>query len=147
MQRVKRAEVRLPDDDGRVVGQIGAGMLVLLCVLKGDTAEDAFELADRLARFRFFADAEGRMNLSALDTGAAVLVVSQFTLAADGRKGRRPSFDAAAPPELARTLYLHFTARLEEQGLSVELGAFGETMEVELVGDGPVTFCLEHPRP
>jgi D-tyrosyl-tRNA(Tyr) deacylase len=147
VQRVKSAEVRLPEDGGRVVGRIGFGMLVLLCVLAGDTEADAEALAEKLARFRFFADGEGRMNLAAGDVGAGVLVVSQFTLAADGRKGRRPSFDAAAAPDVARLLYAHFADHLVALGLSVERGAFGELMEVELVGDGPVTFVLEEPRP
>jgi len=146
VQRVKRAEVRLPNEGQRVVGRVGMGMVVLLCVLRGDSEKDAEALAEKLAAYRFFSDDEGRMNLSALDVGAAALVISQFTLAADGRKGRRPSFDAAAPPEEARLLYKHFAERLAQLGVPVECGVFGEEMEVELVGDGPVTFHLEEPR-
>jgi len=147
VQRVKRGEVRLPKEGGRVVGRVGKGMLVLLCVLASDTEVDAEALAAKLAGFRFFSDEDGRMNLAAADVGAAALVVSQFTLAADGRKGRRPSFDAAAAPDHARCLYTHFAERLRQLGIPVECGAFGAEMEVELVGDGPVTFVLEQPRP
>ncbi|MCZ6598154.1 MAG: D-aminoacyl-tRNA deacylase [Planctomycetota bacterium] len=148
VQRVTRAEVRV---EGRVVGGCGRGMLILLGVMKGDDAEVALRLAERIAHFRFFpADDggdEGRMNLSAIDVGAGALVVSQFTLAADGRKGRRPSFDAAAPPELAVPLYETFVESLRGLGLTAETGEFGARMEVELVNDGPVTFHLEEPHP
>ena len=105
VQRVARASVEV---DGRAVGTIGAGFLVLLGVMRGDGQREARELAGRIARFRFFADEAGKMNLSALDLGRGALVVSQFTLAADGRKGRRPSFDRAAAPEVAEPLYEHF---------------------------------------
>ena len=140
VQRVTRASVRV---DGQVVGEIGRGMLVLVCALKGDGPPQATRLAERLARYRFFPDADGRMNRSALDTGAACLVVSQFTLASDGSKGRRPSFDRAAPPELAEPLVQLFVARLGELGLATATGRFGATMAVELVNDGPVTLQLE----
>ncbi|MCA8981985.1 MAG: D-tyrosyl-tRNA(Tyr) deacylase [Planctomycetes bacterium] len=144
VQRVSRAAVRV---DGAVVGSCGPGALVLLGVMKGDAEGEAERLADRVARFRFFRDAEGRMNESLLDQGGEVLVVSQFTLAADGRKGRRPSFDRAAPPALAEELYEHFVGRLRSLGLRVETGVFGAMMEVELTNDGPVTFLLEEPPP
>jgi D-tyrosyl-tRNA(Tyr) deacylase len=137
---VSRAEVRV---DGRVVGACGAGMLVLLGVMKGDGEVEAERLAERIARFRCFQDASGRMNESLLDQSGEVLVVSQFTLAADGRKGRRPSFDRAAPPEFAKQLYEHFVRTLAGLGPRVETGVFGALMEVELTGDGPVTFLFE----
>ncbi len=139
VQRVKRAAVRV---DGEVVGRTGPGVVVLLGVLAVDGESEARGLAERIASFRMFADADGRMNRAAAEVGAGVLVVSQFTLAADGRKGRRPSFDRAAPPAQAEPLYLLFAARLSELGLPVETGRFGASMEVELVGDGPVTFVL-----
>jgi D-tyrosyl-tRNA(Tyr) deacylase len=142
VQRVQRAEVRV---DGECVGRIAAGMLVLLGVLRGDGEGEAVKLAERIARFRFFSDEDGRMNLSALETGAAALVVSQVTLAADGRKGRRPSLDAAALPAEAEALYDVFVARLRALGMRCETGAFGAMMAVELVNDGPVTFALEEP--
>jgi len=142
VQRVSRASVTV---DGAVVGEIGAGMLVLLGVMKGDGESQAQRLAERIARFRFFQDEAGRMNLSALDLGRAVLIVSQFTLAADGRKGRRPSFDRAAPPEEAEALYETFAGHLSGLGLECAMGSFGAMMDVELLNDGPVTFVLEEP--
>lgn len=145
VQRVSRAAVRV---DGEVVGEVGAGMLILLGVLQGDAEREAERLAERIARFRFFPDDAERMNLSALDLGLGALVVSQFTLAADGRRGRRPSFDRAAAPELAEPLYEHFVAHLEALGLACATGRFGAKMEVELLNDGPVTFVLdEEPIP
>ena len=144
VQRVTRASVR---SEGRVLGAIERGMLVLLGVLQGDTSSEAERLAEKIARFRFFEDESGRMNRSALELGRAVLVVSQFTLAADGKKGLRPSFDRAAPPELAEPLYEHFVGVLRTLGLEVATGRFGARMEVELLNDGPVTFVLaQDPR-
>lgn len=140
VQRVARAAVRV---DGEVVGEIGRGMLVLLGVLRGDGEPQAQRLAERLARFRFFPDDGGRMNRDGLEAGVEALVVSQFTLAADGRKGRRPSFDRAAPPEVAEPLYLRFVERLAALGIPCATGRFGAKMEVESVNDGPVTFVLE----
>lgn len=140
VQRVGRASVRV---DGELVGEIGPGMLVLLGVLKGDGEKECDELAAKVAQFRFFEDAQGKMNLSALDLSRAVLVVSQFTLAADGSRGRRPSFDAAAPPALAEPLYERFVSRMRALGLETATGRFGASMQVELVNDGPVTFVLE----
>lgn len=142
LQRVRRAEVRVGD---RTVGSIGPGLLVFLGVMRGDGPTEARRLAERVAGFRCFADAEGRMNLALAEVGGAALVVSQFTLAADGRKGRRPSFDRAAPPAAARELYEAFARYLEELGLTVARGCFGASMEVELVNLGPVTFVLEEP--
>jgi D-tyrosyl-tRNA(Tyr) deacylase len=143
VQRVTRAEVRV---DGDVVGSGGPGMLVLLGVMKGDGEGEAHALAERIARFRFFsdpADERGRMGLSILDTGGTAVVVSQVTLAADGRKGRRPSLDGAAPPATAEALYLEFVRRLDELGVRTATGAFAASMRIELVNDGPVTFVLE----
>jgi D-tyrosyl-tRNA(Tyr) deacylase len=142
VQRGARAQVLVV---GERVGAIGPGMLVLLGVLRGDDALQARRLAERIARLRFFADEHGRMDRSALDLGLAALVVSQFTLAADGRKGRRPSFDLAAPPEVAEPLYEHFVAALRELGLPTSTGRFGARMDVELLNQGPVTFVLEEP--
>lgn len=147
VQRVARAQVTVVEDDGRacVSGAIGPGALVLVCVLRGDGPDQAASLARRVAEFRYFTDEAGKMNRSALELGRPLLVVSQFTLAADGRKGRRPSFDRAAPPEEARVLYEAFVAALRGLGLAVETGVFAASMQVELVNDGPVTFVLEEP--
>ena len=139
VQRVSRAEVRV---GGEVVGRCGRGMLVLLGVERTDAEAEGRRLAERVARYRFFPDAEGRMNLSVLDAGGEALVVSQVTLAAVG-KGRRPSFDRAAPPAKADALYRIFTAALAALGVPTHTGSFGAMMEVELVNDGPVTFLLE----
>jgi D-tyrosyl-tRNA(Tyr) deacylase len=140
LQRVSRAAVRV---DAEVVGEIGEGALVLLGVMCGDTEREVERLADKIARFRFFEDGSGRMNLSALDLQREMLVVSQFTLAADGRKGRRPSFDGAAAPEVAEPLYIAFVERLRALGLTCACGRFGAMMEVELVNHGPATFVLD----
>ncbi len=140
VQRVTRACVRV---GGEEVGAIGNGMLVLLGVLEGDTDAEASRFAEKIARFRFFPDDAGKMNRSAIDVGGKVLVVSQFTLAADGRSGNRPSFDAAADPALAERLYERFVDAMRASGLDVATGRFGAKMEVELVNDGPVTFALE----
>lgn len=140
MQRVSRAEVRV---DGEVVGRIGPGLLVLLGVGEGDGEAAADWLADKIAHLRVFEDEEGKMNRSLLDTAGSVLAVSQFTLYGDCRKGRRPSFAAAARPERAEPLFEYFVARMREQGVPVETGRFGARMEVELVNDGPVTLWLD----
>lgn len=144
MQRVLEARVRV---EGELVGACGPGMLVLLGVLRGDGEPQARRLAERAARMRFFSDEDGRMNLDVSGAGGGALVVSQFTLAADGRKGRRPSFGAAAPPEQARPLCELFTRRLRELGVPTQTGRFGASMQVELVNDGPVTFVLDEPPP
>lgn len=140
LQRVTRASVVV---DGAVVGQIGAGLLILLGVAKPDTAADAELLAEKVLNLRIFPDADGKMNRSLLDTQGGLLVVSQFTLYGDCRKGRRPGFDAAAPAEQARALYESFVEIARRSGLSVETGVFQAHMEVALVNDGPVTLMLE----
>lgn len=140
MQRVARAEVRVA---GEVVASIERGLLVLLGVLRGDDEACAVRFGQRIAHWRCFPDQEGRMNRSLLEIGGAVLVVSQVTLAADGKKGRRPSLDQAAQPLVARALYESFAHALAAMGLQCCSGVFGAEMEVELVNDGPVTFVLE----
>ncbi len=142
VQRVANARVLV---DGEVVGQIDRGLLAFACALRGDTPRDAERLAERVARYRVFPDEADRMNLSALDLRLPILVVSQFTLAADGRKGRRPSFDAAAPPDPAERLVETFRTALEALGICTETGRFGADMRVELVNDGPATFLLDEP--
>jgi D-tyrosyl-tRNA(Tyr) deacylase len=140
LQRVKRASVEVA---GETVGSIGQGLLVLVGVTHTDTREDADFLAEKCAHLRIFSDDAGKMNRSVIDVGGGILVVSQFTLYGDCRKGRRPGFDAAAPPEQARTLYEYFVERLRVHDLSVETGVFQATMQISLVNDGPVTFILE----
>ncbi len=142
LQRVRRAEVRV---DGRTVSSIRAGLLALVGVERGDTTEDATYLADKTAELRVFPDEQGRMNRSVLETGGAVLVVSQFTLVASTRRGRRPSFDHAEEPERAAPLCERFGTRLRERGLDVAAGVFQAHMEVDLVNDGPVTILLDPP--
>lgn len=140
LQRVSRAGVIVA---GEVVGRIGRGILVLLGVETGDTDEDARQLADKAIALRIFDDAEGKMNLSLEEIGGAVLVVSQFTLLGDCRKGRRPSFIGAAPPELAEKLYNTFIGAVGSRGIQVATGRFRAMMDVELVNDGPVTLLLD----
>jgi D-tyrosyl-tRNA(Tyr) deacylase len=140
VQRVSRAQVTV---DGIVTGKINCGLLVLLGVARGDSQADADYLADKIAGLRIFEDAEGKMNLSVMEMDGSVLVVSQFTLYGDVRRGKRPSFDAAAPPEQARQLYEYFVERIRAAGLPCETGRFQEMMEVELVNDGPVTILLD----
>jgi D-aminoacyl-tRNA deacylase len=140
LQRVTRAQVTVA---GEVVGRIERGFLVLLGVAQDDTESDAQYLADKTVQLRVFDDAAGKMNLALADIGGAVLVVSQFTLLADCRKGRRPSFIAAAPPDLAERLYETFVAAIGAQGIPVATGRFRAMMEVELVNDGPVTLVVE----
>ena len=140
LQRVSRARVVVGEE---VTGAIGPGLLVLLGVAPGDTAAQAQWLADKVVGLRVFNDADGKMNLSVADVGGAVLVVSQFTLYGDCRKGRRPSFVEAAPPELAVPLYEAFVAAVRAQGIPTETGRFGAMMQVELVNDGPVTLIVD----
>ncbi len=140
VQRVTRAEVRV---EGRVVGRIGRGLLVLVGMARGDTPEAGKVLGQKIVNLRIFGDEQGRMNRSLLETGGSVLCVSQFTLYGDCRKGRRPSYDRAAPPETARALYEAFVDSLRALGASVETGQFQAMMEVELVNDGPVTLLLD----
>jgi len=124
-------------------GGIGPGLVVLLGVAEGDSAEDAERLAGKIARLRIFEDDAGKFDRSLLDTGGAALVVSQFTLLADAAKGNRPSFSAAARPEVAEPLYERFAAALRKRGVPTETGVFGARMQVELVNDGPVTIVLD----
>jgi D-tyrosyl-tRNA(Tyr) deacylase len=140
IQRVRRAEVRVADE---VVGAIGDGLLILLGVGQGDTPKEAQLLAEKIAHLRIFSDAEGKFNLSAVERGAAFLVVSQFTLYADTRRGRRPGFTGAAAPDVAALLIDRFMEDVRALGLMVAGGRFGAHMEVELVNDGPVTILLE----
>ena len=140
VQRAARGRVTV---DGAEVGAIGPGLVVLLGVKVGDTADDACYLAERVANLRIMEDAQGKMNLSVRDTGGAVLVVSQFTLYGDTRKGRRPSFIEAARPEAANELYERFVTELRALGLRVATGRFQAMMQVELVNDGPVTLLVE----
>lgn len=140
VQRVSNARVTV---QGRVTGEIGAGVMVLLGVGRGDTAGDAAYLAEKTANIRIFDDSTGKMNLSLLETGGAALVVSQFTLYGDVRRGRRPGFDQAAPPEEAVCRYEEYVTRLRALGVCVETGVFREHMLVDLVNDGPVTILLD----
>lgn len=140
VQRVTKAKVEV---NGAATGEIGAGVLVLLGVGKPDTEADAAYLAEKIAGLRIFSDSAGKMNLSLLETGGAMLAVSQFTLYGDCRKGRRPSFDHAAGAEQARSLYEHFVAAARRKGVHVETGVFQAHMAVSLVNDGPVTLIVE----
>ena len=140
VQRVSRASVKV---GGVVAGEIGLGLLVLLGVGQNDAESDADYLADKIAGLRVFEDAGGKMNLAAADVGAAVLAVSQFTLFGDVRRGKRPSFDAAARPEQALRLYEYFVEQIRALGLRCETGKFQEMMQVELVNEGPVTILLD----
>jgi D-tyrosyl-tRNA(Tyr) deacylase len=140
VQRVARARVTV---DARSIGQIERGLMVLIGVGAGDQNSDAEYLAEKIAALRIFEDAEGKMNRSVSETGGAVLAVSQFTLYGDARRGKRPSFDAAARPEPARALYEHFVERVRASGLRCETGQFQAEMQVELVNDGPVTILLD----
>ena len=140
VQRVSRAQVAI---DGEIVGEVGRGLLVLLGVTHADTEVDTGYLADKIAGLRVFEDENGKMNLDTAAVGGGILVVSQFTLYGDVRRGKRPSFDAAAKPEHARQLYEYFAARIRAAGLPCQTGRFQEMMEVELVNDGPVTILLD----
>jgi len=140
VQRVSRARVTV---NGEITGEIGCGLLVLLGVAASDSASDADYLAEKISGLRIFEDENGKMNLAVPDVGGSVLVVSQFTLYGDVCRGKRPSFDAAAEPKLARELYEHFVKRLREAGLACHTGRFQEMMQVELVNDGPVTILLD----
>lgn len=147
LQRVQRAEVRIrpedPTQDVRVAGRIGAGFLLFVGFTHSDTITEVLSLADKVAGLRLFTDRDGRMNLGLGETDGSILVVSQFTLYGDVRKGRRPSFIEAARPEHAIPLYEAFISALGKLGISVQTGEFGAMMDVELVNDGPVTLWLE----
>jgi D-aminoacyl-tRNA deacylase len=140
IQRVSRAQVTV---NGETCGRIDLGLLVLLGVVRGDHEADARQLAQKIVSLRIFEDSKGKMNLSVGEVGGAMLIVSQFTLAGDCRKGRRPSFDSAATPELAERLFGLFVQAVAEQGVPVATGRFRAHMTVELVNDGPVTFVVE----
>ncbi|HEV8336020.1 MAG TPA: D-aminoacyl-tRNA deacylase [Candidatus Polarisedimenticolia bacterium] len=140
LQRVSRAAVRV---EGRTVGEIGRGLLLLVAIERGDTESILDSLADKVVNLRIFPDEAGRMNRSSLDDRAELLVVSQFTLAGSLERGRRPSFENAAAPEIAQELLERFLEKLRKTPLRVETGRFRAAMEVELVNDGPVTFVLE----
>ncbi len=140
IQRVSAARVEV---DGESIGEIGQGLLILLGVHSDDEAEDGNYLVDKIARLRIFADENGKMNLSLLDIGGSALVVSQFTLYADTRRGRRPGFSAAAPPQKAEVLYEQFCTALRELNIPVATGCFGANMAVHLINQGPVTIILD----
>ena len=139
IQRVKEASVKV---ENRVIGHIGPGMLVFVAVSKADTFEDVQYLAGKITQLRIFEDAHGKMNLSAMEMGAAFLVVSQFTLLGDCSKGRRPSFDQAADPQKGEELYNAFVEKLKKQNVKVATGQFRAMMEVSLINNGPVTFVV-----
>lgn len=143
VQRVRRAQVSVGEE---VVGKIASGLLVFLGVANDDSEADADYLAAKIAGLRVFEDENHKMNLSAADAGGAVLAVSQFTLCGDVRKGRRPSFDAAAPPQLANELYQYFVGKIRDAGIACETGRFQAVMQVELINDGPVTLLLDSKR-
>jgi D-tyrosyl-tRNA(Tyr) deacylase len=140
VQRVSEAQVTV---DGEVCGRIDQGLVVLLGVATDDTEDDAAQLAEKITGLRIFDDAAGKMNLALADVGGAMLVVSQFTLLGDCRKGRRPSYAAAAGPELAETLYEAFVAAVQKQGIEVATGRFRQHMHVTLTNDGPVTLLAD----
>lgn len=142
LQRVSSASVRV---NGNIVGEIDAGLLVLVGIEQGDTRQQADRLLDRLLRYRVFADAEGKMNLGLCNTGGGLLLVSQFTLAADTRRGLRPGFSTAAPPQQAEALYHYLLETAQRRHDTVAGGQFGADMQVSLVNDGPVTFWLQVP--
>jgi len=144
VQRVKRAAVRV---EGEAVGQIGHGLVILLCAEPGDDAKRTAFLAGKIARMRIFSDAAGKFNRSLVETGGGALVISQFTLAGNWRKGNRPSFSDAAPPEIAEPLYGQFCRDLADLGVAVQTGVFAAHMEVELTNDGPVTMWMDTGAP
>ncbi len=140
LQRVSQASVSV---DGEVVGRIGRGLVVLVGVERGDGDEDIDYLVQKILNLRIFADETGKFNLSLLDIGGELLIISQFTLLADTRKGRRPSFEKAAPPEEAEKLFNHFVEQIKRSGLKVNTGRFQKYMQVEILNDGPVTIMLD----
>lgn len=140
LQRVKNASVTVND---QVIGAVGKGLLVLVCAEKGDSEEQCEKLAKKVLTYRIFEDENGKMNKSVSDIGGEILIVSQFTLAADTAKGLRPSFTPAADPETGKRLYEHFIERVRESGLKTQTGQFGANMQVALINDGPVTIWLK----
>ena len=142
IQRVSRAEVRVGNT---VAGRISRGILAFVGIAAADTTKDADYLADKLVHLRIFPDTQGKMNLSAIDVRGSLLLVSQFTLYGDCRRGRRPAFDSAAPPDRPRELYDYFAGKVRQSGLLTQTGVFQSHMEVDLTNDGPVTLLLESP--
>ncbi len=142
LQRVTKASVLV---DGAVVGQIGAGLVILVCAMQGDTDTQAEKLATKVAKLRIFRDSADKMNLSLLDVGGAALIISQFTLAADLR-GNRPGFSTAAAPAEGKHLYEHFSTQVAAAGIQIANGIFGADMQVSLVNDGPVTIWMDTDR-
>lgn len=140
LQRVSEASVTV---EGDVIGEIGAGLLILVCAMQGDTEAEADRLAAKIGKLRIFKDDAGKMNLSVKDSGNAALVVSQFTLSADTSRGNRPGFSQAAPPAEGERLYEYFADRLRQEGLDVATGKFGADMKVRLLNDGPVTIWMD----
>lgn len=140
IQRVKRASVTI---NSKKISEIGNGLLVLLGVEKGDEATNADKLADKLVHLRIFEDENEKMNKSLLDINGEMLIVSQFTLCGDCKKGTRPSFDKSAPPQIANELYEYFIEKVKEYSIPVQTGRFGAMMDVELINEGPVTFMIE----
>lgn len=140
LQRVTEASVTV---DGEIIGEIGPGLLILVCAMQGDTEAEADKLAAKIAKLRIFTDEAGKMNRSVKDQGGAALVVSQFTLAADTRRGNRPGFSTAAAPEDGKRLYDCFSTQMAAQGLTVANGQFGADMKVALINDGPVTIWMD----
>lgn len=140
VQRVSEANVAV---DGKIIGEIEQGLMILLGITEGDTEEDIEVIVNKLINLRIFEDAAQKMNLSLLDIGGSILSISQFTLYGDVRKGRRPSFSKAAPPEVAEQLYDQFNDYIKSAGVHVETGSFGAMMDVSLTNDGPVTFVVE----
>lgn len=144
VQRVKESSV---DIDGESVGNIGPGLMVLLGVARGDSQKDADFLAEKISNLRIFEDENKKMNLSLLETGGEMLIISQFTLLGNSQKGRRPSFVNAAEPKAANSLYEYFIKRVKSKGIRVQTGRFGAMMQVRLTNDGPVTLIIESPTP
>ena len=140
LQRVKNASVTVND---QVIGAVGKGLLILVCAEKGDSEEQCEKLAKKVLAYRIFEDENGKMNKSVSDIGGEILIVSQFTLAADTAKGLRPSFTPAADPETGKRLYEHFIEKVRESGLKTQTGQFGANMQVALINDGPVTIWLK----
>lgn len=140
LQRVSEAAVRV---DGQVIGQTGPGLLILICAMQSDTEAEAGKLASKIAKLRIFTDEAGKMNLNVTQAGNSALVISQFTLAADTKRGNRPGFSYAAPPAEGERLYLAFADALRLEGLTVDTGKFGADMKVSLINDGPVSIWLD----
>ena len=140
IQRVKKSSVSV---DGKTIGKIDKGLMILLGIAKDDSEEDAMYLSEKIPNLRIFEDTEGKMNLSLVETGGDILVISQFTLIGDTRKGRRPSYAGAARPELANRLYEYFISLLKLKGIKTESGQFQAKMDVSLINDGPVTLIVE----